>query len=62
MAKEAIKKVRYSKERSKVMERVECSKECGEEVMDRVGCGKGRGDSDDGRVSWSNYLEIPVFK
>ena len=51
MAKEAIERVRYSKEYGKVMERVKCSKKCGEEVMERVGCGKGRGDSNDGRVS-----------
>ena len=54
--------MRYSKERGKVMERVEYSKECGKEVIKRVGCSKGRGDSNDGRVSQSDYLEILVFK
>ena len=66
LAKEAIERVRCSKERSKVIERVECSKECSKEygkgVMERVGCGEGRGDSGNGRVSWSNYLQIPVSK
>jgi len=62
LAKEAIEKVRYNKEHSKVMERVKCSEERGEEVIERVGCGKGRGNSNDRRVSWSDYLEIPVFK
>ena len=37
LAKEAIRRVRYSKERS--------------EVIERVGCGKGRGDSSNRYVS-----------
>ena len=55
LAKEAIERVRYSKERSEVIERVECSKECSKEysegVIERVGCGKGRSNSGNGRVS-----------
>ena len=62
LAEEAIERVRCSEERGKVIERVECSEKCGEEVIERVGCGKGRGDNNDGRVSWSDYLEILVFK
>ena len=62
LAKEAIERVRCSKERGEVMERVEYSEECGEGVMERVGCGEGCGNSDDGRVSWSNYLQILVSK
>ena len=62
LAKEAIERVRCNKERGKVIERVECSKEHGKEVIERIRCGKRRGDSDDGRVSQSNYLEILVFK
>ena len=56
LAKEAIERVRCSKEYSEVMERVEYSKECSKGVIERVRCGKGRGDNDDGRVSWSDYL------
>ena len=62
LAKEAMERVRCNKEYSKVIEKVECIEECGKEVMERVGCGKGCSDSDDGHVSWSNYLEILVFK
>ena len=62
LAKKAMEKVRCSEECGEVIERIKCSKECGEEVMERVGCSKGRGDSDDGRVSQFNYLEILVFK
>ena len=66
LAKEAIERVRCSKERGEVMERVEYSKECSEEysegVIERVGCGEGRGDSGNGRVSRSDYLQIPVSK
>ena len=62
LAKEAMERVRCSEECSKVMERVECSEERSEEVIERVGCGKGCSDSDDGHISWSDYLEILVFK
>ena len=62
LAKEAIERVRCSKERGEVIERVECSEECGEGVMERVRCGEGRGDNDNGRVSQSNYLQILVSK
>ena len=51
-----MERVRCSKERGEVIERVGCSKECGEGVIERVRYGKGRGDNDNGRVSWSNYL------
>jgi len=51
LAEEAMERVRCSEKCGKVIERVECSEEYGEEVIKRVGCGKGRGDSDDGRVS-----------
>ena len=62
LAEEAMERVRCSEERGEVMERVECSEECGEGVMERVRCGEGRGDNDDGRVSRSDYLQIPVSK
>ena len=62
LAKEAIERVRCSKECSEVIERVECSEERSKGVMEKVGCGKGRGDSNDGHVSWSNYLQILVSK
>jgi len=62
LAEEAMERVRCNEERSEVMERVECSEKRGEEVIERVGCSKGCGNSDDGRVSWSDYLEILVFK
>jgi len=51
LAEEAMERVRCSEEYSEVMERIECSEKCGEEVIERVGYGKGRGDSDNGRVS-----------